>query len=67
MIYLCIGADITREDGVYSGYYLGFTKNGKYSVKILADNEIHTASIKVSRRVVDGGAPPVQVLGSKRK
>eukprot|EP00058_Branchiostoma_floridae_P007703 XP_002593191.1 hypothetical protein BRAFLDRAFT_72730 [Branchiostoma floridae] len=43
------GADVTKNDGVYSRHFLNFTAGGRYSVSVKVDNEHgEAASIVVS-------------------
>ncbi|XP_077986234.1 calcium-activated chloride channel regulator 1-like [Glandiceps talaboti] len=54
------GADITKDDGVYSGYFVDFveaicTNDCRYSIQVTADDEDDTAQIRMTSRV---GAMP---------
>ncbi|XP_033120351.1 calcium-activated chloride channel regulator 1-like [Anneissia japonica] len=41
--------DISEDDGVYSGYYLAFSTNGRYSVAIKANNSAQTAMVNTAK------------------
>ena len=45
-----IGPDSDKKDGVYTGYFIGYTGDGKYSVKVIVSNNGEDA------RVVSVGA-----------
>ncbi|XP_033120354.1 calcium-activated chloride channel regulator 1-like isoform X2 [Anneissia japonica] len=47
--------DITEDDGVYSGYYLGFSNNGRYSVAIKVNNSAQMAMVNMAK--VTGSLP----------
>ncbi|XP_041457892.1 calcium-activated chloride channel regulator 1-like isoform X1 [Lytechinus variegatus] len=51
------GADITKNDGIYSAYFLQFDNNGRYSIKVQVSNEDSTASISSRSRRSSGGLP----------
>ncbi|XP_078612819.1 calcium-activated chloride channel regulator 1-like [Branchiostoma floridae x Branchiostoma japonicum] len=38
------GADVTRNDGIYSRYFLGFSADGRYGVSVTVDNSEGAAS-----------------------
>lgn len=37
------GADVFKDDGVYSRYFIGFSENGRYSLKVRAHAEVNSA------------------------
>ncbi|XP_033120336.1 calcium-activated chloride channel regulator 1-like [Anneissia japonica] len=42
-------ADITKDDGVYSGYFLDISGDGRYSVTIKVDNSAQTATVNTAK------------------
>ncbi|XP_033120350.1 calcium-activated chloride channel regulator 1-like [Anneissia japonica] len=42
-------ADITKNDGVYSGYFQEISGNGRYSVTIKVDNSAQTAAVNAAK------------------
>ncbi|XP_035693981.1 calcium-activated chloride channel regulator 1-like [Branchiostoma floridae] len=56
------GADVTKHDGVYSGYFLAFSADGRYSVSVRVDDGNGQAEIvAVSGQLggTAGGALPI--------
>ncbi|XP_070558061.1 calcium-activated chloride channel regulator 1-like [Ptychodera flava] len=51
------GADITRNDGVYSAYFVNITGNGRYSVQIKVENTDGSAQVRKSGKVGGGAFP----------
>ncbi|XP_071510784.1 calcium-activated chloride channel regulator 1-like [Diadema antillarum] len=51
------GADITKNDGIYSAFFLDVDGDGRYSVKVQVSNEGSTASIASRSRRSSGGLP----------
>lgn len=43
-----IGADITKDDGVYSRFFKDFKANGRYSVSVQVDNAYGTGAVQDS-------------------
>ncbi|XP_078612941.1 calcium-activated chloride channel regulator 4A-like [Branchiostoma floridae x Branchiostoma japonicum] len=53
------GADLTKNDGIYSRYFLGFTADGRYGVSIRVDNSQGKAEYIVINRARSNGALPM--------
>lgn len=56
-IFTFTGADITKNDGIYSAYFLQFDNNGRYSIKVQVNNEDSTASISSRSKRSSRGLP----------
>ncbi|XP_066267153.1 calcium-activated chloride channel regulator 4A-like [Branchiostoma lanceolatum] len=50
------GADVTKNDGVYSGYFLAFSADGRYSVSVRVDDGDGQAEIVVVNGPLGGTA-----------
>ncbi|XP_049513445.1 calcium-activated chloride channel regulator 3A-1-like [Dermacentor silvarum] len=58
--FLILGADVTANDGIYSGYFTQFNGVGRYSVsaRVVSSND----SVIVPGRKASGGLPAPQLL-----
>ncbi|XP_066266573.1 calcium-activated chloride channel regulator 1-like [Branchiostoma lanceolatum] len=53
------GADVTKNDGIYSRYFFGFSADGRYGVSVKVDNAQGDAGFVVINRARSSGAPPL--------
>ncbi|KAI8517991.1 chloride channel [Branchiostoma belcheri] len=54
------GADVTKNDGIYSRYFLGFSADGRYGVSVTVDNsQGDAAGYTVIQRRAGSGALPM--------
>ncbi|XP_019630577.1 PREDICTED: calcium-activated chloride channel regulator 4A-like [Branchiostoma belcheri] len=54
------GADVTKNDGIYSRYFLGFSADGRYGVSVTVDNsQGDAAGYTVIQRRAGSGAMPM--------
>ncbi|XP_042896236.1 calcium-activated chloride channel regulator 1-like isoform X2 [Parasteatoda tepidariorum] len=54
-----LGADVTENDGIYTGYFTHFNGNGRYAVIARISND---GQAKLKQGILSSGSPPIPVL-----